>query len=161
MSPIQKAAAQVGIADEAALAKNLRSKNPNIRYWGTMGLAHLKALEPKTIAQLLRALKDSSHAVRIEAANALARHGEPKAAMATLIEMLEHENLIVVTHAARTIELLGQKASAAKAPMVGALKRAETIRPPDTPATVVLPGDKDLAMFVAFSCRAFLKKLEN
>ena len=43
--------------------------------------------------------------------------------------------------------------------MAEALKRAETIRPPDTPATVVLPGDKDLAMFVAFSCRAFLDGL--
>ena len=43
--------------------------------------------------------------------------------------------------------------------MAEALKRAETIRPPDTPATVVLPGDKDLAMFVAFSCRAFLNEL--
>ena len=35
------------------------------------------------------------------------------------------------------------------------------IRPPDTPATVVLPGDKDLAMFVSFSCRAFLNKLDE
>jgi hypothetical protein len=42
-----------------------------------------------------------------------------------------------------------------------ALIRAEKIRPPNTPATVVLPGDKDLAMFVAFSCRAFLEKLER
>ena len=45
--------------------------------------------------------------------------------------------------------------------MAVALKRAETIRPPDTPATVVLPGDKDLAMFVAFSCRAFLNGLKK
>ena len=32
-----------------------------------------------------------------------------------LIEELEHEKLIVVTHAARTIELLGKKAKGAKA----------------------------------------------
>jgi len=32
---------------------------------------------------------------------------------------------------------------------------------PHTPATVVLPGDKDLAMFVAFSCRAFLDRLKK
>ncbi|MED6313619.1 MAG: hypothetical protein VX704_01135, partial [Verrucomicrobiota bacterium] len=76
-----------------------------------------------------------------------------------LIKDLAHENLIIVTHAARTIELLGPQAIVAKKPMAEALKRAETIRPPDTPATVVLPGDKDLAMFVAFSCRAFLDGL--
>ena len=78
-----------------------------------------------------------------------------------MIKDLAHENLIIATHAARTIELLGKQAIAAKAPMAAALNRAETIRPPDPPATVVLPGDKDLAMFVAFSCRAFLTKLEK
>ena len=161
MGPIQKAAAQVGVADENTLAKNLRSRNANIRYWGAMGLAHLKTLEPETKAQLLKQLKDSSPAVRIEAANTLARHGDPEPAVKALIKDLAHENLIVVTHAARTLELLGSKAIAAKASMAAALKRAETIRPPDTPATVVLPGDKDLAMFVAFSCRAFLEGLKE
>jgi len=78
-----------------------------------------------------------------------------------LIKDLAHENLIIVTHAARTIELLGAQATAAREPMAMALIRAEKIRPPDTPATVVLPGDKDLAMFVAFSCRAFLEGLKK
>jgi hypothetical protein len=45
--------------------------------------------------------------------------------------------------------------------MAAALKRAEKIRPPDLSPVIVLPGDKDLAMFVAFSCRAFLQALEN
>lgn len=78
-----------------------------------------------------------------------------------MIKDLAHENLIIVTHAARTIELLGDTARAAKTPMAAALIRAEKIRPPNTPATIVLPGDKDLAMFVAFSCRAFLKGLKK
>ena len=161
MSAIHKAAAQVGMADEATLTKNLRSKNANIRYWGAIGLAHLKTLKPETRAQLFESMHDSSPAVRIEAANTLARHGNIKAGMPTLINELKHENLIIVTHAARTIELLGSKASAAKAPMAAALKRAEKIRPPDLSPVIVLPGDKDLAMFVAFSCRAFLQALEN
>ena len=97
--------------------------------------------------------------MRIESANTLDRHGGLEAAIQALIKDLQHENLIIVTHAARTIELLGSKAIIAKASMTAALKRAETIRPPNTPATVVLPGDKDLAMFVAFSCRAFLNQL--
>ena len=161
MAPIHKAAAQVGMADEFVLTKNLRSKNANIRYWGALGLAHHKALQIETKQLLRNALNDPSPAVRIEAANTLARAGDPKPAIRALIKDLEHENLIIVTHAARTIELLGETALAAKAPMAAALKRAETIRPPDTPATVVLPGDKDLAMFVAFSCRAFLDGLEE
>ena len=161
MAPIHKAAAQVGMADESVLTKNLRSKNASVRYWGALGLAHHKALQIETKQLLRNALNDPSPAVRIEAANTLARAGDPKPAIRALIKDLEHENLIIVTHAARTIELLGETALAAKAPMVAALKRAETIRPPDTPATVVLPGDKDLAMFVAFSCRAFLDGLKK
>ena len=121
----------------------------------------MKTLETKTHTQLHKALTDSSPAVRIEAANTLAHHGDLEAAIQALIKDLQHENLIIVTHAARTIELLGPKAMIAKAPMTAALKRAETIRPPDTPATVVLPGDRDLAMFVTFSCRAFLNQLER
>ena len=161
MAPIHKAAAQVGMADESVLTKNLRSKNANVRYWGALGLAHHKALQIETKQLLRNALNDPSPAVRIEAANTLARAGDPKPAIRALIKDLAHENLIIVTHAARTIALLGETALAAKAPMAAALKRAETIRPPDTPATVVLPGDKDLAMFVAFSCRAFLDGLKE
>ena len=71
------------------------------------------------------------------------------------------EPLTPATPPPRPIALLGEKAAAAKAPRAAALKRAEKIRPPATPATVVLPGDKDLAMFVAFSCKAFLEGLEK
>ena len=159
MGPIQRAAAQVGTADETALVKNLQSKNASIRYWAALGLAHHQELRLETKQQLRKALTDPSPAVRIEVANTLVRAGEPNPALGALIKDLAHENLIIVTHAARTIELLGPQASVAKKPMAQALKRAETIRPPDTPATVVLPGDKDLAMFVAFSCRAFLDEL--
>ncbi len=161
MGSIHKAAAQVGVADEAALAKNLRSKNASIRYWGAIGLAHLDSLSDSTQEVLRKKLEDPSPAVRIEAANVLTHHADPEPAIQALIKDLAHENLIIVTHAARTIELLGSKAIAAKAPMAAALKRAEKIRPPDLSPVIVLPGDKDLAMFVAFSCRAFLQALEN
>ena len=161
MGPIHKAAAQVGVADEATFAKNLHSKNASIRYWGAMGLAHLGSLSDSTRKVLQEKLKDPSPAVRIEVANVLARQADPKSAIQALIKDLAHENLIIVTHAARTIELLGPKAIAAKTPMSAALKRAEKIRPPDLSPVIVLPGDKDLAMFVAFSCRAFLQALEN
>ena len=161
MGAIQRAAAQVGTADEATLAQNLTSKNASIRYWAALGLVHRNALKIETKQLLRKALTDESPAVRIEVANTLAHHGDSARAAQALIKDLAHENLIIVTHAARTIELLGEKALNAKAPMAAALKRAETIRPPNTPATVVLPGDKDLAMFVAFSCRTFLSKFDT
>ena len=76
-----------------------------------------------------------------------------------LIEELEHKNLIVVTHAARTIELLGDRAKEALPAMKACLKRAYAVRPPDLSPVIVLPGDQDMAMFVGFSCNAFLNKV--
>ncbi len=161
MAPILAAAAQVGLASEKAIVKNLTSKNPSIRYWAALALVHRENISNETKHKLQKLLTDPSPAVRIESANTLAHHGDLNVAVRALIKDLAHENLIIVTHAARTIELLGKKAIAAKAPMAAALIRAEKIRPPDLSPTIVLPGDKDLAMFVAFSCRAYLEGLDQ
>jgi len=99
--------------------------------------------------------------VRIEAANTLLLRGKPAPALSVLIQELKHENLIVVTHAARTIELLGKKAKKARKQMEECLVRAHKIRPPDLSPVIVLPGDQDMAMFVGFSCQAFLNKLKQ
>ena len=107
------------------------------------------------------ALNDKSPSVRIEAANNLILRGKYDRALSILIKELEHENLIVVTHAARTIELLGEQAKTAKKAMQQCLARAHKIRPPDLSPVIVLPGDQDMAMFVGFSCQAFLSKLKN
>ena len=120
---------------------------------------------PKTALEILlaaleRALKDSSPSVRIEIANTLIRNGQSKDALSTLIEELNHKNLIVVAHAARTIELLGEKAKLAVPAMEICLKRAYAVRPPDLSPVIVLPGDQDMAMFVGFSCNAFLQKVK-
>ena len=106
------------------------------------------------------ALNDPSPSVRIEAANTLLLHGKSDPALSVLIQELKHENLIVVTHAARTIELLGKKAKKARKPMEECLVRAHKIRPPELSPVIVLPGDQDMAMFVGFSCQAFLNKLK-
>ena len=151
----------VGRAKESEFIDNLKSKNQVIRYWSTIGLGALeKPLSEDSLFALEIALKDRSPSVRIEAANALIRNGIPEAGITVLIEELEHENLIVVTHAARTIELLGKKAKGAKASMEACLKRAYAVRPPDLSPVVVLPGDQDMAMFIGFSCNAFLKKIQ-
>ena len=151
----------VGRAKESEFIDNLKSKNQVIRYWSTIGLGALeKPLSEDSLFALEIALKDRSPSVRIEAANALIRNGIPEAGITVLIEELEHENLIVVTHAARTIELLGKKAKGAKASMEACLKRAYAVRPPDLSPVIVLPGDQDMAMFIGFSCNAFLQKIQ-
>ena len=161
LTGIYQAAAQVGVASERVFLKKLDSDNPTIRYWGAIGLAVRPEISGMAKRKLRRKISDPSPAARIEIANALATHGDIPNALPALIDSTQHENLIVVTHAARIIELLGKKAKSAKYAIEEALKRADKIRPPDTPATVVLPGDKDLAMFVSFSCRAFLNRLDE
>jgi len=158
---IHQAAAQVGVASEQVFLKKLESNNSTIRYWGAIGLAVRSEISALAKSKLRRKISDPSAAARIEIANALATHGDITNALPALINATQHENLIVVTHASRIIELLGKRAKSAKYAIEEALKRADKIRPPDTPATVVLPGDKDLAMFVSFSCRAFLNKLND
>ena len=153
------AAEQVGRAKPTALIQNLKSENATIRYWGATGLGAIESkLPPTAISDLKIALEDSSPSVRIEAANALVRAGNSEPAISILIQELDHKNLIVVTHAARTIELLGDLAKKAVPAMEACLKRAYTVRPPDLSPVIVLPGDQDMAMFVGFSCNAFLKK---
>ena len=155
------AAELVGRAKESKFVTNLKSENETIRYWATIGLgAYEKRLSSNSLSALEKALEDSSASVRIEAANALIRNGNTDKAIAVLIEDLGHKNLIVVTHAARTIELLGDRAKKALPAMQACLKRAYTVRPPDLSPVIVLPGDQDMAMFVGFSCNAFLQKMK-
>ena len=152
----------VGSTGEASLITNLKSTNKLVRYWGAIGLcARAEKLGEQAKEALYNSLSDSSPSVRIEAANALVRMGESRRALPHLIKELEHRNLLVVTHAARTIELLGNQAKKAKKAMEKCLIRAHKIRPPDLSPVVVLPGDQDMAMFVGFSCQAFLEKLKN
>lgn len=158
---IRRAASQVGVAKEENLVMNLSSTNELVRYWGAIGLcAHEKELGNDAREALHRALSDSSPSVRIEAANTILVRGKSESALAVLIKELKHKNLIVVTHAARTIELLGKQAKKAKKAMEKCLVRAHKIRPPDLSPVIVLPGDQDMAMFVGFSCQAFLSEIK-
>jgi arylsulfatase A-like enzyme len=162
LQTLRNAASQVGIAKKETLIKNLQSNNEVVRYWGAIGLnAHKEAIGNEAKKALNQALSDSSPSVRIEAANTLIKRGIPDLALSVLIQELEHQNLIVVTHAARTIELLGKKAKAARKAMQRCLIRAHKIRPPDLSPVIVLPGDQDMAMFVGFSCQAFLSQFKQ
>jgi N-sulfoglucosamine sulfohydrolase len=159
LEPLFKAAAQVGVADETDLSANLESPNPGVRYWGAMGLAARETLSESALQQLGTALQDPSMAARIEAANALARHGRIDIALPVLVAALSDDSLDVVLHATRTIELLGTAAGDAVPAMRQTVERAEHIRPPDT--AVVIPGDKDLAWFISMSANAFLSHVDR
>ena len=162
LQSIRKAASQVGLAEESNLIANLKSTNKLVRYWGAIGLCvHEEELSKDAKKALNKALNDPSPSARIEAANTLLLRGKSDPALSVLIQELKHENLIVVTHAARIIELLGKKAKKARKSMEECLVRAHKIRPPDLSPVIVLPGDQDMAMFVGFSCQAFLNKIKQ
>jgi hypothetical protein len=150
------AASLVGIATQTQFCANLKSSDPGIRYWGAVGLSASDTLSMKSKKALVAALDDSSASVRIEAANALLRRNHHHAALTVLAKALAHKNLAAVLHAARAIELLGTKAKSLVPAMRAANARMLTIRPADSPATVVQPGRVDMAMFVGFSTSAFL-----
>ena len=149
-------AKKVGSAPSDEFADDLKAKDPNVRYWAALGLSASKKLTNKAIKTLHTALNDSSISVRIESANALARHGHLGKSIAVLADSLDSNNLAAVQHAARCIELLGKAAQAAIPAMKKCDKRMKVIRPPGTSPVIVQP-DKDAAMFILFSTEAFLR----
>ena len=148
----------VGKADAQQVYKTLRNSTVPSLYWAAVAASSLEELPPSLVEKLKEKLTHESPSVRIATADALARHGHLHDALPVLIDLLAHENLTVVLHAARTIELLGSTADNAAPAMRQLLDRAERLRPSDTPATFVQSGNQDLAMFASFSARAFLDR---
>ncbi len=122
-----------------------------------MGLVAAESLSDDAKQALADSLDDPSAAVRDEAANALARSGDLEAGLPVLLAEFESENLSSVLHAMRTVEMLGARADSVRPEVETLLQRMHVIHPPDTPPTVVVPGDRDLAMFTAMSANAFLE----
>lgn len=159
---ILAAAEDVGTAGKEIALSNLTDENPHVRYWGAIALTNLPELSSAARKALTEALADDSAAVRIEAASALARHGEDSA-RSTLLAELKNDDLTTILHAVRNLEVSIQNASEAPDGTLAAVRdlitRCEKFRPPDTPPTVVTSGDEDLAMFILMSANALLKKL--
>jgi hypothetical protein len=152
-----QAAVQVGQAEEQNFLTNLKHTDAGVRFWGAVGLTASSSLTPRAVQALTTALSDTVIDVRIESADALARHGHTKESVPVLAAALSDENLAAVQHAARTIELLGDRAKSAVPAMKECDLRMKTIRPPGTSPLVVEP-DKDKAMWVLFSTEVFLKR---
>ncbi len=156
-SRLIEAASQVGNSSEETLLASLGDDDPGVRYWGAVGFSAAKSLSGKALGALTNALSDDVLNVRIEAANALARHDNLGIPISVLAEVLESDNLAAVQHAARVIELLGERALAALPAVAECDARMNRIRPPDTSPLIVDP-ELDKAMFISFSTNAFLKR---
>ncbi len=148
--PLQRlvrAASRVGEGVEslAPSVQALEDGDAGVRYWAAISLAALGPTARSAETALVRTLQDESVAVRIEAANALAQMNRLDLALPILVKELESRDWDAVLHAARTIELLGQRAGAAAAAMRQARARAE--------------GAGDNKMFVRFAVDAFLLTL--
>jgi hypothetical protein len=143
---ILDSAALVGTNDLERFQRDLFSENPAIRYWSAVGLSAASELTESCIAAVMRSMSDSSAIVRIESANALARHGRAEAALRVLGEMLKGDDPTVLLYAARTVELLGGKAVSLHAPMKDLFGRFEND-----------PGDS--AWFIRFTTTGFLNRV--
>ena len=143
-----EAADAVGRIESTARQRSwLRDTEDTVRYWAAVGL-HARPHLSDVDREVLRvALRDSSPVVRIEAAAALAHHGESEAALSVLTSALRDESPEVTLHAARALELLGSIPRAAKIPMQEALTRSQGAE---------ARGDT-IAMFVRFSLEAALR----
>lgn len=121
-----------------------------VRYWAALGLHACAELGVADRAALRAALKDESAVVRIEAAAALARHGEVEAALPLLAAELVSASPESALHAARALELLGAAAAPVYPEMRSALARARAAE----------KGRDTTAMFLRFSLEAALQPMQ-
>ncbi len=146
-NPLEKliqAASLVGNG-QSSIDKQIRLlKDPDdaVRYWGCLALAAQPSLTNRASKALTRALNDQAACVRIEAAGALAKTPQRKAALDALAKELESTNLTDVLHAARTVELLDERAISLTDPMRNARTRAA--------------GKGNMNMYIRFSVDAFI-----
>jgi hypothetical protein len=125
-------------------AQLLSDADDGIRYWAAVGLRAAPLLPPSACEALQQRLSDPSAVVRIQAASALAQHGQTGESLSVLAEELNGEDPRAALHAARSLELLGAQARPVLPAMRQALARART-------------GKGDMMMFLRFSLEAALE----
>jgi arylsulfatase A-like enzyme len=147
LAEILAVASLVGSEQWRAMRDGLSSDNAAIRYWSVVGLGTLSQLDDSCLTALTAALKDPALIVRIESAAVLARHGHRDVSLPVLRELLQSEDTTVLLHAARAVELLGDKAVTLHGSMSDLFKRFET-----DPA--------DAAWFIRFTTSGFLERVD-
>ena len=126
----------------------LESEEDGIRYWAAVGLNAGESMPDAVREALQEQLSDPSPVVRIEAASALASHGETQRSLPVLAEGLTGDVPEVALHAARAIELLGPTAHPLLLTMRQVLAKAQEAK-----------QGGDMMMFLRFSLEASLEKL--
>jgi hypothetical protein len=129
----------------------MRDEDAAVRYWAVVGLRAGAEGGAEVRGAFAKALGDVSVAVRIEAAGALLDGREDRNAIGVLEAALEGEQDDAAVHAARTLELLGQKAR----PALGGMRR-ELAAASDKPSRRP-PG---VAMYLRFALAPAVEAME-
>jgi arylsulfatase A-like enzyme len=119
---------RVGLPGETAeFTRRLADPNATVRYWAAIGLraAGRDAAAAKDAFQ--KALADESSPVSIEAAGILVAHHNDRAALDQLVSSLTSADENAVVHAARTLQLLGERARPALPAMQAALPKIKAM----------------------------------
>ncbi|HOX55867.1 MAG TPA: sulfatase-like hydrolase/transferase [Candidatus Paceibacterota bacterium] len=101
--------------------RRLSDADPTVRYWAANGLRSAGREAAAGKDALRKALADESVPVRVEAAGVLVAQFSDGEALQVLTKLLQDPSYIAATHAARTLELLGEKARPAVPAMLEAL----------------------------------------
>jgi len=155
------AALQSGVQSESGLYEMMSDDLPGVRYWGVIGCCRLESLDDKTINRLRLLLDDKEPAVRIVAADALARRGHIDWSLPVLQQELTSEDLNVVLQAMRTIELIGVDAKEVRATVQEVVRACESNEAGSGRAVFDQSARSDLMMFIAFSGNAFLNRIDE
>jgi arylsulfatase A-like enzyme len=102
----------------AHLLRGLEDENPSVRYWAATWLGNQKVADASKV--LNQATGDRVPAVRVAAALALSRLGQPEQGIPIILETIEDENWLAGMYAIRALEWSGVRSPAAHV----AVKRA-------------------------------------
>lgn len=143
----------VGRTDQwRQLLPRLTDADDGVRYWASVGLHAAVRLGcddiDRVCAALRESLKDPSSVVRVEAASALAWADDEAAALPVLKELLKGGRPEETLHAARSLELLGNRARSVAPSMRFLLEQTRN-------------KDGDIWMFVRFSLASALTSLDE
>lgn len=145
-----RSAELVGTRNIREMITALNSSDPTIQFWGITALLALPTINDSAIHALADTMKMGHTANVIQSADALIRHNTEfkDDALSTLAGLLNHSDETTVLFAARTIEMLGDKASALVPHMKAtAAKYNETT--------------SDLVWYIQFSTQGFLSRMDQ
>lgn len=104
--------------DAPAIKKAISSSDPSVRYWGAMAILRNVGDSPQSVELLAIAtslLDDSSAAVQIVAAEAIASSSEKESGITRLASLCKHPQEAVRIQAIAVIERLGPEAESLRA----------------------------------------------